>query len=169
MSSVRGQHRQSAAAFRPWLCDQVVRVGCFAIADFICPTCVTREEFMHGGDAFVIWVGRIQAGAFEDTNRMFVPPDRFDLRVTANGSPEYWAEQAMTRLRPVFDPKSRLRSSSAATSLFTTATGLIVEGLGRVGQACIAVCNTHGNDDKNPFDFEYVRSRIEHGLAHRAR
>ena len=24
--------------------------------------------------------------------------------------------------------------------------------------------NTHGNDDKNPFDFEYVRSRIEHGL-----
>lgn len=24
--------------------------------------------------------------------------------------------------------------------------------------------DTHGTDDKNPFDFEYVRSRIEHGL-----
>ena len=24
--------------------------------------------------------------------------------------------------------------------------------------------NTQGVDDKNPFDFEYVRARIEHGL-----
>ena len=24
--------------------------------------------------------------------------------------------------------------------------------------------NTQGIDDKNPFDFEYVRARIEHGL-----
>jgi len=165
MSSVRGQHRQSAAAFRPWLCDQVVRVGCFAIADFICPTRVTREEFMHGGDAFVIWVGRIQAGAFEDTNRMFVPPERFDLRVTANGSPEYWAEQAMTRLRPVFDPKKPTALFIGRYQPFHDGhRALIVEGLRRVGQACIAVRNTHGNDDKNPFDFEYVRSRIEHGL-----
>jgi hypothetical protein len=42
---------------------------------------------------------------------------------------------------------------------------LIIEGLRRVGQACIAVRNTQGIDDKNPFDFEYVRARIEHGLA----
>jgi hypothetical protein len=33
-----------------------------------------------------------------------------------------------------------------------------------VGQACIAVRNTHAIDDDNPFDFEYVRSRIEHRL-----
>ena len=54
-----------------WLCDQVVKVGCFAIADFICPTPATREAFTRGGNAFVIWVDRIQAGSFEDT---FVPP-----------------------------------------------------------------------------------------------
>jgi hypothetical protein len=41
---------------------------------------------------------------------------------------------------------------------------LIVEGLKRVGQACIPVRNTHAIDDDNPFDFEYVRSRIEHRL-----
>jgi isoquinoline 1-oxidoreductase beta subunit len=29
-----------------WLCDQVVKVGGFAIADFICPTPDTREAFM---------------------------------------------------------------------------------------------------------------------------
>src|SRR6185295_15127688 len=41
---------------------------------------------------------------------------------------------------------------------------LIVEGLKRVGQVCIAVRNTQGMDEKNPFEFEYVRARIEHGL-----
>jgi cytidyltransferase-like protein len=41
---------------------------------------------------------------------------------------------------------------------------LITEGLRRVGQVCIAVRNTAGTDEKNPFEFEYVRARIEHGL-----
>ena len=41
---------------------------------------------------------------------------------------------------------------------------LIVEGIKRVGQACIAVRTTEGIDAKNPFHFEYVKSRIEHGL-----
>jgi hypothetical protein len=41
---------------------------------------------------------------------------------------------------------------------------LIVEGLRRVGQACIALRNIQGVDDEGPFDFEYVKSRIEHGL-----
>src|SRR5688572_30602429 len=54
-----------------WLCDQVAKVGCFAIADFICPTPAARNAFMIAGDAFVIWLDRIQVGVFEDTNRMF--------------------------------------------------------------------------------------------------
>jgi adenylylsulfate kinase len=148
-----------------WLCDQTVKVGCFAIADFICPTPAAREAFMSGGEAFVIWVDRIKAGAFEDTNRIFAPPDRFDLRVTPNGSPEYWAEEAMKLLRPVFDPKKPTALFVGRYQPFHDGhRSLIVEGIKRVGQACIAVRNTQGVDDKNPFDFEYVRARIEHGL-----
>jgi adenylylsulfate kinase len=148
-----------------WLCDQVVRVGCFAIADFICPTPAARQAFLSEGEAFVIWLDRIKAGAFEDTNRMFVPPDRLDLRVTANGTPEYWAEEAMKLLRPVFDPKKPTALFLGRYQPFHDGhRALIVEGIKRVGQACIAVRNTQGVDDKNPFDFEYVRSRIEHGL-----
>jgi hypothetical protein len=86
-----------------WLCDQVVKAGCFTLADFICPTPRAREAFFEGGPGFVIWMDRIQTGAYEDTNRLFVPPDHYDLRVTANGAPEYWAEQAMELLRPIFD------------------------------------------------------------------
>jgi adenylylsulfate kinase len=148
-----------------WLCNQVAKVGCFAIADFICPTSATREAFLSGGDAFVIWLDRIQVGAFADTNRMFAPPERYDLRVTANGSPEYWAEQAMMRLRPVFDSKKPTALFIGRYQPFHDGhRALIVEGLRRVGQACIAVRNTQGVDDKSPFDFEYVKSRIEHGL-----
>ena len=36
---------------------------------------------------------------------MFTPPEQFDLRVTPQGEPEYWTEQAIRLLRPVFDPK----------------------------------------------------------------
>ena len=148
-----------------WLCDQVVKVGCFAIADFICPTPSTRAAFQAGGEAFVIFMDRIQIGAFADTNRMFVRPENYDLIVSADGTPEYWAEQAMVQLRPVFDPKRPTALFVGRYQPFHEGhRALIVEGLTRVGQACIAVRATQGTDNKNPFDFEYVKSRIEHGL-----
>ena len=71
----------------------------------------------------------------------------------------------MKLLRPVFDPKKPTALFLGRYQPFHEGhRTLIVEGLKRVGQACIAVRNTQGVDDKNPFDFEYVRSRIEHGL-----
>src|SRR5580704_16746946 len=85
-----------------WMCDRVVEAGGTVIADFIWPTPETRAAF---GEAFVIWVDRISAWRFEDTNRMFVKPDRIDLRVSAEGAPQYWAEQALAQLRPAFDPQ----------------------------------------------------------------
>jgi hypothetical protein len=50
------------------------------IADFICPTSQTRGAF---GGAFTIWIDQMEAGHFEDTNPMFVAPERFGLRVIA--------------------------------------------------------------------------------------
>jgi hypothetical protein len=71
-----------------WLCDQVVKAGGTAIADFICPTEETREAF---GLAFTVWIDRIQAGRFADTNELFTPPARYDVRVTAEGTASDWA------------------------------------------------------------------------------
>lgn len=76
-----------------WLCDIVNRDGYTAIADFVCPTEETRQAF---GPAFTIWVDRIQSGRFEDTNRMFVPPTRYNYRVTPNG-PEAAVEAVAIR------------------------------------------------------------------------
>ena len=84
-----------------WLCDQVTRAGGFAIADFVCPTPATREAFCGGGPAVLIWVDRIAQGRFPDTNRLFVPPERYALRVTPAGTPELWAARAEGMLRKV--------------------------------------------------------------------
>ena len=146
-----------------WMCDRVVEAGGTAIADFICPTRETRAAF---GEAFTIWLDRIEAGRFEDTNRIFVPPEHIDLRVTAEGAPHYWAEQALALLRPPFDPQ---KPTALFIGRYQPFHGghqrLVEEGLRRVGQVCIAVRDTHGSDAKNPLTFFAVKQRIEASLS----
>ena len=146
-----------------WMCDRVVEAGGTVIADFICPTAETRAAF---GEAFVIFVDRIAASRFEDTNRMFVPPERVDLRVVAEGSPQFWAERALSLLRPAFDPQQPTALFIGRYQPFHPGhQRLIEEGLRRVGQVCIAVRDTHGIDDKNPLPFFAVKQRIEAALS----
>lgn len=144
-----------------WLCDQVVKTNGWAIADFVCPTPETRGAFVKGGKAFVVWVNRIDKGRFEDTNKLFVAPEHYDVEVLAQGTPEFWAEEICKKLRPVFNPTQKTAFFLGRYQPFHDGhKALIVEGIKRVGQACIAVRNTPV-DEKNPYDFEYVRSRIE--------
>ncbi len=146
-----------------WMCDRVVEAGGTVIADFICPTPDTRAAF---GDAFTIWLDRIVAGRFEDTNRMFAQPQHFDLRVSAEGTPQFWAEKALALLRPPFDPQRPTALFVGRYQPFHRGhQRLIEEGLRRVGQVCIAVRNTHGIDAKNPLPYFAVKQRIETALA----
>jgi shikimate kinase len=73
-----------------WLCDRVVEAGGVAIADFVCPTEETRAAFAA---SLVIWMDRISESRFADTNRLFAPPQRYDIRVPPEGSPEEWASR----------------------------------------------------------------------------
>jgi cytidyltransferase-like protein len=151
-----------------WMCDRVVDAGGTVIADFICPTEETRTAFAA---TFTIWVDRIKAGRFEDTNRIFVPPNKVDLRVEPEGTPQYWAEQALAQLRPAFDPQKPTALFIGRYQPFHAGhQKLIEEGLRRVGQVCIAVRDTHGTDGKNPLPFFAVKQRIEAALtAHAGR
>jgi cytidyltransferase-like protein len=145
-----------------WLCDRVVEAGGIAVADFVCPLRDTREAF---GPAFTVWVDRIKEGRFEDTNRMFEPPHEYDIRVTAEGSPEYWAEQIAASLVPTFDPQKPTALFVGRYQPFHDGhRALIEEGIRRVGQVCIAVRDTAGTSDKDPFPFPYVKARIERSL-----
>ena len=145
-----------------WLCDRVVAAGGTAIADFVCPLEETRAAF---GPAFTIWIDRIREGRFEDTNRLFQPPSDYDVRVEPEGTPEYWAEQIAHKLVPIFDPKKPTALFVGRYQPFHEGhRNLILEGLRRVGQVCIAVRDTAGTTEKDPFGFEYVKARIEGSL-----
>jgi adenylylsulfate kinase len=68
--------------------------GDFAIVDFVCPLPEMREIF----DADVtVWVDTIQEGRYEDTNKLFVPPEKYDFRVTEKDSAK-WAAIIATHL-----------------------------------------------------------------------
>src|SRR5580704_14085596 len=146
-----------------WMCDRVVETGGTAIADFICPTQEARAAF---GPAFSVWIDRIASGRFEDTNKLFVPPERFDVQVKAGGTPQYWSEQALALLRPPFDPQKPTALFIGRYQPFHDGhQRLIEEGLRRVGQVCIAVRDTHGIDAKNPLPYFAIKQRIEVALS----
>lgn len=81
------------------LCDIAGKWGANVIADFVCPTEETRAAFNAD---FLIWVDRVQAGRFEDTNKLFVPPKKWHVRVTSkfdNVFPAFHAEDIARTLK----------------------------------------------------------------------
>ena len=49
------------------------------VADFICPTPEARSLFPAD---YIIWVDTINKGRFDDTNKMFVKPSKYNFHVT---------------------------------------------------------------------------------------
>jgi len=66
----------------------------FVIADFICPTPEARALFPAD---FIIWVDTIKEGRFDDTNKMFVKPDKFDFHVTTQDA-KNWAPKIIKEI-----------------------------------------------------------------------
>ena len=89
----------------------------FAICDFVCPTDEYRKVF----DAdIVVWLDTITQGRFEDTNKVFVPPDQYDFRVTEQDSKK-WAKKIISELG-VKSGDTNLRSLTKAISWRMTGT-----------------------------------------------
>ena len=66
--SAKGRLRQTLRMCH--LADGIVIAGKIAVADFVCPTQVTRDWF----DAdYTVWMDTIESCEYEDTNSMFEP------------------------------------------------------------------------------------------------
>ena len=106
------------------------------------------------------------SGRFDDTNQMFVPPALRHVHVGREGTPQYWAEQALARLRPAFDPQK-------PTALFIGRYQPFHRGHQRLIEEGIATCwpSVHRSARhawprrKNPLPFFAVKQRIETALA----
>ena len=68
--------------------------GNYVVADFICPTPEARELFPAD---FVIWVDTIKEGRFDDTNQMFVKPEKYDFHVTTQDA-KVWADKIIKEI-----------------------------------------------------------------------
>ena len=69
--------------------------GNYVVADFICPTPEARNLFPAD---YVVWVDTIKEGRFDDTNKMFVKPDKFDFHVTSQDA-KNWAPKIYKDLK----------------------------------------------------------------------
>ena len=67
----------------------------YVVADFICPTPEARNLFPAD---YIIWVDTIRKGRFDDTNKMFVKPDKFDFHVTSQDA-KNWAKKIFKDLK----------------------------------------------------------------------
>ena len=61
------------------LADGVVMAGKIAVADFVCPTYITRLEFNAD---YVVWMDTVKQSPYEDTNVLFEKPDTVDYHVS---------------------------------------------------------------------------------------
>ena len=67
----------------------------YLVADYICPTPQTRKLF---NPDYIVWINTIKEGRFEDTNKMFVKPEKFDFEVTTQDA-ESWAKKIAEEIK----------------------------------------------------------------------
>ena len=65
------------------------------IADFICPTPEARSLFPAD---YVVWIDTIKKGRFDDTNQMFVKPEKYDCHVTTQDA-KTWAPKIAKEIK----------------------------------------------------------------------
>ena len=91
--SEEGRKRQSKRMAEFAL--KLKKEGNNVIADFICPTPEARAIFPSD---YVIWVDTIKEGRFDDTNKMFVKPEKFDFHVTTQDA-KNWAPKILKEIQ----------------------------------------------------------------------
>ena len=69
--------------------------GDYVIADFICPTPEARSLFPAD---YIVWVDTIKSGRFDDTNKMFVKPEKYDYHVTTQDA-KVWAAKILKEIK----------------------------------------------------------------------
>ena len=134
----------------------------YLVTDYVCPLPETRKLFNAD---YTVWVDTIIKGRFEDTNKMFIKPEKFDFKVSSQDA-ELWAIQIADKLIPYnWDNKKPTAQMLGRWQPFHDGHfALFEEIVKKTGQVCIQIRDVQGVDD-NPFDFETVKKNIEERLS----
>lgn len=136
----------------------------WSVADFVCPTEDTRRKF----DAeFTVFMNTITTGRFEDTNKVFVSPACPDFEITEFGDVDKQTDDIIAHINsgPEFTSNRPTGLMIGRFQPFHDGHKKLFETiLEKEGQVLIAVRDTHGLDEKNPFSFNKVARGINAAL-----
>jgi hypothetical protein len=138
----------------------------FVIVDFVAPLPEMRNNFKAD---WTIWMDTIEKGRFEDTNRVFTPPEVYDFRITEQAA-EKWAEFVGShilenRRRPVFDwQRETVQMLGRWQPWHPGHRALFERAIAKTGQVCIMIRDCQGWQGSNPFAIDQVTSYIRRDL-----
>jgi adenylylsulfate kinase len=93
----------------------------FVICDFVAPIPAMRESYSAD---IIIWLDTIDSSHFEDTNKLWVPPVKYDYRIMAKNG-DRWASIIANKLTLNFkhQQESRIRSLTKTVTWRFTGSG----------------------------------------------
>jgi DNA polymerase III delta prime subunit len=138
----------------------------YVICDFVAPIPEMRNNFKAD---WTIWMDTIEEGRFDDTNKMFVPPEVYDFRITEQNA-EKWAEfvgnhTLENRRRPTFDyRKESVQMLGRWQPWHAGHRALFERSIAKTGQVVIMIRDCQGWNGSNPFASEQVKDFIRRDL-----
>jgi len=138
----------------------------YVICDFVAPL----PEMRHNFDAdWVIWMDTIDEGRFDDTNKAFVAPEKYDFRITEQNA-EKWAafigeHILQDKRRPRFDWKKETVQMLGRWQPWHEGHRTLFErAIKKTGQVVIQIRDCQGWNGSNPFAIEQVKHYIRRDL-----
>ena len=138
----------------------------YVICDFVAPLVEMRNNFKAD---WTVWVDTINQGRFEDTNKVFAPPEQYDFRITEQNS-EKWGEFIAAhildnRQRPVFNwQKETVQMLGRWQPWHEGHRKLFERALAKTGQVVIQIRDCQGWNGSNPFAANQVKDFIKRDL-----
>lgn len=141
-------------------------IGDFVICDFVAPLPEMRHNFKAD---WTIWMDTIDQGRYEDTNKMFTPPDVYDFRITEQNA-DKWVEFVgnhilQNRRRPRFDwKKETVQMLGRWQPWHAGHRALFERAIAKTGQVIIQIRDCQGWQGSNPFAANQVKDFIRRDL-----
>lgn len=138
----------------------------YCIVDFVAPLVEMRNNFKAD---WTIWIDTIEKGRFEDTNKMFVPPEVYDFRITEQDG-DKWAEFIGQHIidnkrRPTFDWQApTVQMLGRWQPWHAGHRALFERAIAKTGQVVIQIRDCQGWQGTNPFAIEQVKYFIRRDL-----
>jgi len=138
----------------------------YVICDFVAPLVEMRNNFKAD---WTVWVDTIDKGRFEDTNKVFIPPDVYDFRINEQNG-EKWGEFIAAhilekRRRPVFDwKKETVQMLGRWQPWHAGHRALFERSIAKTGQVVIQIRDCQGWQGSNPFAIDQVKNNIRKDL-----